>query len=913
MLAGRNGSGKSALFDAVTYSLYAQHRAGKANARNLIHKSCDSFVVEFDFRLDDRLYRARRTLSQSGRPSRQIYERQEPPDRAQSTQWEPIPWTNTESGFTRWVHDHIALTYDTFTTSILLLQGKADRFLTSAPAHRHALLAHVVGLDRFLKVHERAKTQLASAHGILKQLREQRASLPRVTKQERQRAVNTLEHSKARLATLSSEVETTNVSMQRARQWVQICHDLEQTQQQIGRIGRQLEGHSITKRRQQRWQLLTDHLDNLLELLRHRRALDERCRAKQQLASDRESVRQQLTSNHEHSEGEMRRVAQEHFKDLSQRKHEKLLARNRLDLVFSPLTRLASARDRMRRASRERRIAKNRLPNCVERRDSMMTSLAAEDKADQMERLRSHAVRQLAEARAVLVQARSRRKRFRSIIGEQRCRYCQQSLPQELVNDEERRLSQDLDQAMAEETIATQHVKSAEANYDFIRKQQVEGANKLGTLGDEIRQLEAAVQHAQREEREYERICGEAFDELPREFQQRVSTRRPPNWTDSTYPTAVEVQRLHKARNDLDEQIDEIDQEERSQEEALSGLLSQQQRMTKTRMDLERHLEYLTEQAAKNSGEIDYHRERFEALVAALPPDWRGWTLSRMIRNAACMSHERKSLMSMDINKELADVSRLREQHQQLTARLDTYHEQVAQIPPNIRKAPQDVQRELEGSRNAYHDAEAKLREAIRAESRLAELERQRESLDKQLKLADRNQYLWQRLTELLGRDGIQQTIIFSTERAIVEYANAILDRLAGGQLHLELRPSNGVHRDRKAFDLVVRNALDHRHSLDVAFLSGSQKFRVAVAISLAIGQFASFTRRPVQAIIIDEGFGCLDSINRQVMIQELQNLKTQLSRILIVSHQEEFTSAFSDGYRCELIDGAARLTPFHR
>jgi DNA repair exonuclease SbcCD ATPase subunit len=87
----------------------------------------------------------------------------------------------------------------------------------------------------------------------------------------------------------------------------------------------------------------------------------------------------------------------------------------------------------------------------------------------------------------------------------------------------------------------------------------------------------------------------------------------------------------------------------------------------------------------------------------------------------------------------------------------------------------------------------------------------------------------------------------------------------------------------------------------------------VAVSLSLAIGQYAGATRRPVRAVIIDEGFGCLDAVNRQVMIQELQNLRNHLELILLVSHQEEFASAFRDGYRCELVGGASRLIPFHR
>src|SRR5207248_3776877 len=101
--------------------------------------------------------------------------------------------------------------------------------------------------------------------------------------------------------------------------------------------------------------------------------------------------------------------------------------------------------------------------------------------------------------------------------------------------------------------------------------------------------------------------------------------------------------------------------------------------------------------------------------------------------------------------------------------------------------------------------------------------------------------------------------------------------------------------------------------AINVAFLSGSQKFRVAVSLALGIGQYASRQHRPIESVIIDEGFGCLDKEGRQVMVQELQNLRGHLQCILLVSHQEEFADAFPDGYRFELQNGSTRVTRFQR
>src|SRR3954471_268626 len=67
MLSGLNGSGKSAIFDAVTYALFAYHRGGSLHANELINKESDTMVVEFDFVLDGKLYRAKRTLKRDAR------------------------------------------------------------------------------------------------------------------------------------------------------------------------------------------------------------------------------------------------------------------------------------------------------------------------------------------------------------------------------------------------------------------------------------------------------------------------------------------------------------------------------------------------------------------------------------------------------------------------------------------------------------------------------------------------------------------------------------------------------------------------------------------------------------------------------------------------------------------------------
>src|SRR5262245_47859299 len=69
MLAGVNGSGKSTIFDAVTYALFGHHRGGSQGAHELVNKNSRSLAVEFEFRADRQLYRVRRTLRRNPKGS----------------------------------------------------------------------------------------------------------------------------------------------------------------------------------------------------------------------------------------------------------------------------------------------------------------------------------------------------------------------------------------------------------------------------------------------------------------------------------------------------------------------------------------------------------------------------------------------------------------------------------------------------------------------------------------------------------------------------------------------------------------------------------------------------------------------------------------------------------------------------
>ena len=62
-IAGVNGAGKSAIFDAITYTLYGEHRGGNQHDNRLIRKGATTAEVAFEFIQSGNLYRVERSIS----------------------------------------------------------------------------------------------------------------------------------------------------------------------------------------------------------------------------------------------------------------------------------------------------------------------------------------------------------------------------------------------------------------------------------------------------------------------------------------------------------------------------------------------------------------------------------------------------------------------------------------------------------------------------------------------------------------------------------------------------------------------------------------------------------------------------------------------------------------------------------
>jgi DNA repair exonuclease SbcCD ATPase subunit len=273
-----------------------------------------------------------------------------------------------------------------------------------------------------------------------------------------------------------------------------------------------------------------------------------------------------------------------------------------------------------------------------------------------------------------------------------------------------------------------------------------------------------------------------------------------------------------------------------------------------------------------------------EALLQQLPVAWHAFD------DVSPLSVEFAQLQARNIPEEfhaLQQEAILLEDWQRQARELEG---ELAAVPESCRVTVAQAEANLQLAEQAYRQAEADHREAEGQHSRFLQQIQDIQKLNEEIKQAEEAERLHKTLDQLLGKDGLQRELMREAEQAIISMAQQTLDHLSLGELSIALAETE-TGPDR-AFDLAVRSG-ENTTPTSVKMLSGSQKFRVAISIALAIGRFASGQARPLECVIIDEGFGSLDKEGLRTTADELNRLKGLLKRIILVSHQDEFTERF--------------------
>jgi len=148
-LSGKNGHGKSALLDAMTWAVWGQARkiAGATKAdQGLLRLGQTQMLVVFDFLFAGKTYRIRREYMETyGKPINTLEF-----GMIESETDTFIPLTDKTIRTTQEkIEQTLRLDFESFSNSAFLRQGSSNEFSKKSPKDRKHILASILGLDQY--------------------------------------------------------------------------------------------------------------------------------------------------------------------------------------------------------------------------------------------------------------------------------------------------------------------------------------------------------------------------------------------------------------------------------------------------------------------------------------------------------------------------------------------------------------------------------------------------------------------------------------------------------------------------------------------------------------------------------------------------------------------------------------------
>lgn len=149
-ISGRNGHGKSALLDAITWALWGEARKAGIERRpneGLLRIGATEMRVDFEFHFEGNRYRVSRNFRKSSRAGTTRLELQvySPETGGYKTLSEEDSVRKTQDR----LNALLRMTYETFINSAFLLQGRADEFTRKNARERKAILSEILGLTHY--------------------------------------------------------------------------------------------------------------------------------------------------------------------------------------------------------------------------------------------------------------------------------------------------------------------------------------------------------------------------------------------------------------------------------------------------------------------------------------------------------------------------------------------------------------------------------------------------------------------------------------------------------------------------------------------------------------------------------------------------------------------------------------------
>lgn len=856
-LSGKNGHGKSALLDAITWVLWGQARKTTGTGKpdeGLLRLGARDMKVIFEFYAGGKRYRVRREfglrMGNKHHTTVDIGVFDEGTDQFRSLTEKTIRRTQAV------IEESVGLDYETYVNSAFLRQGHANEFSQKSPKERKKILATILGVDRYDGLQAFA---LEKARGCTQQIRVLQ-ELQLQDEQELSRCGDLkTQHTQFEQTIMVLEKKIIDIvkmhqSAQRAcEQYAARKKEFASRAQELGQEQKQLhERKAEWGARAQKWRVLLQQVRGVgdaaqmsvqlsklreeelkMRTAQHKRlALAQEVAVAQQQRSERvQALEGALRTARDQLVGGLQKVQAGHDQAVTQHKH--LVAQT------AQLT-------------HEQQTIDTQMTVLTTRSDMLTKELKSCEKTKAIfDKRRAFYTAYVPRAKWLYEQCEQVRKKQQMVSdkNEAACPLCEQLLSAKRKQFLHAKMHTQQEVVMHQydrlHAVLGRLKKQLVADHEVVEKYDQQVQERQGIVGQteqlRARSKQVILQHA--ESRKKEGIAATLCDKTEKEVAKSVQkieahdvlAKKQITDDDVVQNLAKKVQKLqqdlhlHVYDKSAHEMLEKKVAESEKKREEAAHLREQAGVLREQRVALARQRVQL-----KQDGQVLGKKQ--DALAHAGLDDTVEAGLEKALQQAA------------------SDESVVRKQKEEAVAGRSAAHAELAQL--KIRRTAYDARR-------------------------------------KQIVVHEEEKADFATLATAWSKNGIQALLIEQAIPELEQEANELLARLTHNQAQIfieSLRDLKGGGA-RETLDIKIADTMGVR---PYEMFSGGEAFRIDFALRIAISKLlARRAGAALQVLIIDEGFGSQDEEGLARLMQALYAVQEDFAKIIIVSHLPDFKENF--------------------
>jgi exonuclease SbcC len=854
-LSGKNGHGKSALLDAITWAIWGQARKTSNTAKadhGLLRLGQTHMLVILDFECNNIHYRIRREFALTyGKPYAAIDFGiiDEEHDTVRPLTEKTIRGTQQK------IEETIHLDYDAFINSAFLRQGQSNEFSKKSAKDRKEILANILGLQRYEQMRKVAndasrqaaieKQQLLAAQAVAAAELEKTDAVQQLLSQT-QEQLSRLATEETSLASLLTKLQSERdflVQKQEVRK--RIATDITDTELLQEQMRRQL--RSVTKE----WRtvhaqyvqadsidaLKIEHVKLTQLLLVQQEAYAKKLEKKEIYLKEKE----QLTLlNHA--------LKTKHQEDV----HAAVLTLQQQQLSYAQETeQLAAAK---------------------KAEQQLLATLAATEKEHKQRALELAAFNRK-ELQTHETQFEKRRTHYQQWIAQANV------LKQELDQLKQKKLfTQEDDESsscpLCEQNLSASRKKFLKSKISYDEHAALYRYNRLGKLitsiksiliaqNEKLTALKATQAKAAIDEH-HQIVCEQKIAELKQTLTLHETGHK---------EQALRIDQLHKAITEQEKKCATL---QASIEQAIK---SDPSYISQDRIVLDAEQAYQT---------IIYDAQAHQTSTTRLQQLTEKLNSYTLLQEDIAKQQERKHAVT-ELCRQLKD----------LKLRLDSLNQQLKEFASlhELTALHATKEQELRSQFEAItKHKELLLQEKGKHVQHLAMLEKLRSECSvNELKIKQLNETSedYQAIASAFGKNGIQALLIEDAIPEIEQEANELLGKLTDNQAHIFIESLRDLKSGGTAetLDIKISDAAGIRA---YELFSGGEAFRIDFALRIAISKLlARRAGTSLQTLIIDEGFGSQDEDGLSYIMDALYKIQQDFKKVIIVSHLPRMKDQF--------------------